>query len=43
MGYEDLDFRGNHKLLALDKTGEFLMDNALPRARICSFDLLRKM
>jgi len=44
MGYEDLDFGGTHKLLALDKTGEFLSDDdGLPRARICSFELLRKM
>ena len=44
MGYEDLDFRGTHKLLALDKAGEFLLDDdGLPRARICSFELLRRM
>jgi len=44
MGYEDLDFGGTHKLLALDKTGEFLSgDDGLPLARICGFELLRRM
>lgn len=41
-GIEDLDLRGNHLLLSLDKAGCLLMDQqGIPAVRICSFELLK--
>lgn len=43
IGIEDLNLRGNHVLLALDRNGELIRaENGQPEARICNFELLRK-
>ena len=44
VGIEDLNLRGNHLLLSLDRSGGLLMgDDGLPEARICNFELLRRV
>lgn len=44
VGIEDLDIRGNHLLLSLDKTGSLLMDQqGIPAVRICGFELLKRI
>ncbi|TFH17187.1 MAG: hypothetical protein E4H02_03565 [Lentisphaerales bacterium] len=43
-GFEDLNFRGNHKLLSLDSSGRLLMDaKGLPEVRICNFELIKRI
>lgn len=42
-GFEDLGFRGNHKLLSLDSTGRLLMDaKGFPEMRICNLELMKR-
>ena len=44
VGIEDLNLRGNHLLLSLDKSGRLLMgDQGIPAVRICNFELLRRI
>jgi len=44
VGIEDLNLRGNHLLLSLDKSGRLATeDGGLPAARICNFELLRRV
>jgi len=44
IGIEDLNLRGTHLLLSLDKAGQLLRDDdGLPTVRICNFELLRRM
>ena len=41
-GFEDLDLRGNHLLLSLDRSDCLVMDQqGIPAVRICSLELLR--
>jgi hypothetical protein len=44
VGIEDLNLRGNHLILSIDKQDRLLMDAAsgLPAVRICNFELLRR-
>jgi len=43
-GVEDLNLRGNHLILSIDKQGRLLADPAthLPAVRICNFEMLRR-
>jgi hypothetical protein len=44
VGIEDLNLRGSHLLLSLDKEGRLIRDRrSLPEVRICNFELLREM
>jgi hypothetical protein len=45
LGVEDLNLRGNHLILSIDKQGRMLEDPAthLPAVRICNFEMLRKV
>ncbi len=44
VGVEDLNLRGNHLILSIDKQGRLAEDPAtgLPAVRICNFELLRR-
>jgi len=43
IGIEDLNLRGTHLLLSLDRAGQLLRDDdGLPTVRICNFELLRR-
>lgn len=44
VGIEDLNLRGNHLILSIDKQGRLAEDPAtgLPAVRICNFELLRR-
>ncbi|MFH0965041.1 MAG: hypothetical protein V2A58_13660 [Planctomycetota bacterium] len=42
VGVEDLDLRGNHLLLSVERSGRLVLDKeGVPASRICSFALLR--
>ena len=42
MGIEDLNLRGSHILLSLDKDGALVRDSdGVPEMRVCNFELLR--
>lgn len=44
VGIEDLNLRGTHLLLSLDKSGRLLMDDqGIPAVRICNFELLKRI
>ncbi|MCM8813298.1 MAG: hypothetical protein NC924_05100 [Candidatus Omnitrophica bacterium] len=44
VGVEDLNLRGTHLLLSLDKDNKLIMGEAgLPEVRICNFEFLRKI
>jgi hypothetical protein len=44
LGIEDLDLRGNHLLLSVDRSGRLVIGpQGVPAARICSFELLRRV
>jgi len=43
-GIEDLDLRGNHLLLSVERSGRLAVDEqGVPAVRICSFELLRRI
>ena len=43
IGIEDLNLRGTHLLLSLDRSGRLVLDEGeLPAVRICNFELLRR-
>jgi hypothetical protein len=43
VGIEDLNLRGSHLLLSLDRSGKLVRDNQqLPEMRICNFELLKQ-
>lgn len=43
-GVEDLNFRGNHILISIDSSGRTVMGrHGMPEARICSFELLKRL
>ena len=42
VGIEDLNLKGSHLLLSVDRSGRLVMDpDGVPAARICNFELLR--
>jgi hypothetical protein len=44
LGIEDLELRGNHLLLSIDRSGRLVMGpHDLPAPRICNFELLRRI
>jgi len=44
VGIEDLNFRGNHLLLSLDRSDRLVTDRqGMPIVRICNFELLRRV
>ena len=44
VGIEDLDLRGNHLLLSVDRAGRLVMDReGIPAVRLCSFELIRRI
>ena len=44
VGIEDLNLRGSHLLLSLDRSGHLVTDDrGIPAVRICNFELLRHM
>ena len=44
VGIEDLNLRGTHLLLSLDKSGQLLMDEqGIPAVRVCNFELLKRI
>lgn len=44
IGIEDLDLRGNHKLLSLDSSGKMLTDEeGFPEVRICNLELMKRI
>jgi len=44
LGFEDLDLRGNHLLLSVDRSGRLVIGpKGVPAARICSYELLRRV
>ena len=43
-GVEDLNLRGSHLLLSLDRAGQIVRgENGLPAVRICNFELFRRI
>jgi len=44
LGIEDLDLRGNHLLLSVDRSGRLVMGpHGVPAVRICNFELLSRI
>jgi len=44
IGFVDLGFRGNHKLLSLDSAGALIKDDdELLEVRICNFELFKRL
>ncbi len=44
LGIEDLELRGNHLLLSVDRSGRLVMGpQGVPAPRICNFELLRRI
>ena len=44
VGFEDLNFRGNHILLSVDNSGQLVKDHrGIPEIRISTFELLKRI
>ena len=43
-GFEDLNLRGNHLLISLDRQGALITDSrGLPEIRVCNFEFLKRI